>query len=358
MRRFITFCWSAFSKTKAYTQQRLIPKQTIHTKNFNTESKMAEIAGIKHRTIPINGINMHVAEKGDERAPVVLFLHGFPELWYAWRYQILSLSAMGYRAVAPDMRGYGDTDAPPDASSYTYGHIVGDLVGLIDELGAKEVFVVGHNWGAVVAWWLCLFRPDRVKALVNMSVAFSPRNPKMRPLDMLRAVYGEDYYICRFQVPGEIEGEISEAGGAEMLLRKILSYHDPAPLMLPKARPFSDPPPYPNWLSEEEATYYCDKFSKTGFTGGLNYYRALNLNWEITAPWTRAQVNVPVKFIVGDLDLTYNAPGVKDYIHKGGMKKDVPLLEDVVILEGLGHFLQEERPNVITKHIYDFIKKF
>lgn len=319
---------------------------------------MAACDGIRHWTLHVNGINMHVAEKGDEGAPVVLFIHGFPELWYSWRHQILFLSALGYRAVAPDLRGYGDTDAPPDACSYTYVHIVGDLVALIDELGVQEVFVVGHDWGAVIAWWLCLFRPDRVKALVNLSVAFAPRMPNRKPLDMFRAAYGDDYYICRFQVPGEIESEIAEAGGADKLLRKCFSYRYPGPLILPKAQAFKDVPPYPKWLSEEEIAYYRDKFTKSGFTGGLNYYRALNISWELTAPWTGAQVQVPVKFIVGDLDLTYHIPGVKEYIHEGGMKKDVPLLQDVVILEGVAHFLQQEKPDVVNNHIYDFIRRF
>ncbi|KMS98975.1 hypothetical protein BVRB_3g067130 [Beta vulgaris subsp. vulgaris] len=319
---------------------------------------MATSDGIKHRSLHVNGINMHVVEKGDEGSPVVLFIHGFPELWYSWRHQILSLSALGYRAVAPDMRGYGDTEAPSDARKYTYVHIVGDLVALIDELGVDQVFVVGHDWGAVIGWWLCLFRPDRVKAFVSMSVAFSPRNPNMKLLDMLCAAYGPDYYICRFQVPGEIESEIAEAGGADKLLRKIFSFRDPGPLMLPKGKAFTDMASYPNWLSQEESSYYVDKFTKSGFTGGLNYYRALNLNWELTAPWTGAQVEVPVKFVVGDLDLAYHMPGVKEYINQGGMKKDVPLLEEVVILEGVAHFLQQEKPDVVTDHIYDFIRKF
>jgi pimeloyl-ACP methyl ester carboxylesterase len=154
--------------------------------------------GIEHRTIKVNGINMHVAEKG--QGPVILFLHGFPELWYTWRHQIHALASLGYRAVAPDLRGYGDTDAPADPSSYTYLHVVGDLVALLDAIAADQVFVVGHDWGAIIAWYLCLFRPDRVKALVNLSVAFSPRNPQRKPLEALRAVYGDDYYVCRFQV--------------------------------------------------------------------------------------------------------------------------------------------------------------
>lgn len=129
-------------------------------------------------------------------------------------------------------------------------------------------------------------------------------------------------------------------------------------MLLRKGKWFKELLPYPDFLLEEDVAYYRDIFTRTGFTGGFNYYRALNLNWEITAAWTGAQVKVPVKFIVGDLDLSYHMPGVKDYIHKGGMKKDVPLLEEVVILEGVGHFIQEEKPDVITNHIYDFIHKF
>ena len=153
---------------------------------------------IEHTTITANGINMHVASIGT--GPVILFLHGFPELWYSWRHQLLSLSSHGYRCIAPDLRGYGDTDAPPSAASYTVFHIVGDLVGLIDHLGIDQVFLVGHDWGAIIAWNFCLFRPDRIKALVNMSVVWFPRNPTINPVDGLRAVFGDDYYVCRFQV--------------------------------------------------------------------------------------------------------------------------------------------------------------
>ncbi|GAB4843634.1 hypothetical protein Ancab_013599 [Ancistrocladus abbreviatus] len=180
----------------------------------------------------------------------------------------------------------------------------------------------------------------------------------MRPVDVLRAAYGEDYYICRFQVPGEIEAEIAEAGGAEKLLRKFMAYCNPGPLFLPRGEAFKETVPLPVWLPEEEFAYYLDKFNQTGFTGGLNYYRAINLNWEITAPWTGAQVRVPVKFVVGDLDLSYHMPRVKDYIHKGGMKKDVPFLQEVVVLEGVGHFLQQEKPDEISEHIHGFIQKF
>ena len=153
---------------------------------------------IQHRTVSVNGINMHVAEKGE--GPIVLFIHGFPELWYTWRHQILALSSLGYRAVAPDLRGYGDSDSPDSISSYSIMHIIGDLVALVESLGVKQVFVVAHDWGAIIAWSLCSFRADIVKAFVCLSVPFRPRNPMMKPVETFRKVFGDDYYICRFQV--------------------------------------------------------------------------------------------------------------------------------------------------------------
>jgi pimeloyl-ACP methyl ester carboxylesterase len=184
------------------------------------------MAAVRHRQVEANGISMHVAEAGPEgaSAPAVLFVHGFPELWYSWRHQMGYLATRGYRCVAPDLRGYGGTTAPPEPSSYTVFHIVGDLIALLDALRLPQVptldsprrvapifaeitgpwveidvlalrvqvFVVGHDWGAIVSWNLCLLRPDRVRALVNLSVAFMPRRPGVKPVD--------DYYVCRFQV--------------------------------------------------------------------------------------------------------------------------------------------------------------
>jgi pimeloyl-ACP methyl ester carboxylesterase len=156
--------------------------------------------GIEHRTVEVNGIKMHVAEKGNKDGPVVLFLHGFPELWYSWRHQIAALGSLGYHAVAPDLRGYGDTEAPASVSSYTILHLVGDVVALIDSLGVDQVFLVAHDWGALIGWYLCMFRPERIKAYVTLSIPFIPRNPKVKTVDGMRALFGDDYYVCRFQV--------------------------------------------------------------------------------------------------------------------------------------------------------------
>uniref|UniRef100_A0ACD5VCB4 Uncharacterized protein n=1 Tax=Avena sativa TaxID=4498 RepID=A0ACD5VCB4_AVESA len=321
----------------------------------------ADDAVITHRTVELNtGLRMHVAEAGPAGAPAVLLLHGFPELWYTWRHQMRALAAAGYRAVAPDMRGYGGSDpAPGDADQYTALHVVGDLVALVDALEEKQVFVVAHDWGAVVAWNLALFRPDRVKALVALSVTFTPRSPVRKPLDGLRAVYGDEYYICRIQEPGAIEAEFARLG-TEQVLRKFFAYRTPGPLFIPKSGWGSpdDEVPLPSWIMEEDIKYYTTQFDKTGFTGGLNYYRALNKTWELTSAWTGAQIKIPTKFIVGDLDLTYHTPGIQDFINKGGLKKFVPLLEDVVIMKDVGHFINEEKPEEVSAHIISFIKKF
>ncbi|KAL2458319.1 alpha/beta-hydrolase superfamily protein [Forsythia ovata] len=314
---------------------------------------------IVHRNFAVNGINMHVAEIGE--GPAVLFLHGFPELWYSWRHQMLYLSSRGYRAIAPDLRGYGDTDVPSSVTDYTIHHIVGDLVALLDAQSLEKVFLVGHDWGAIIAWSFCLFRPDRIKALVNTSVAFQPRNPSIPPIQLFKAVLGDGFYMCRFQEPGGAEAAFATTETAKVI-STFLSTRSTTSPSIPKGieigAMFKAPLTLPSWLTEEDVNYYASKFDKTGFTGGLNYYRAMDLSWELSAPWTGSQVKVPVKFVVGDMDLAYHFPGVKEYIDNGGFKKDVPYLQEVIVMEGVAHFLNQEKPEELSCHIYDFINKF
>ncbi|XP_058738513.1 uncharacterized protein LOC131610561 [Vicia villosa] len=319
------------------------------------------MAGIEHRTVEVNGIKMHIAEKGKE-GPVVLFLHGFPELWYSWRHQIAALGSLGYRAVAPDLRGYGDTDAPASISSYTAFHMVGDLIALIDLLGAEQVYLVAHDWGATLGWYLCMFRPDRIKAYVCLSIAFPRRNPKIKIMDYRRATFGDDYYMSRFQEPGKMEAEMAEVG-TEYVLKNLLTTRQTGPPILPKGKYGTGfnpntPDTLPSWLTEDDLAYYVSKFEKTGFTGGLNYYRNLNANWELTAPWTGIKIKVPVKFIIGEEDFVYTTPGVKEYLHGGGFKEDVPNLEEVIVQKGVAHFNNQEAAEDISNHILEFIKKF
>ncbi|RZC22150.1 Epoxide hydrolase A isoform A [Glycine soja] len=328
--------------------------------SFIALQREREMEGIEHRTVEVNGIKMHIAEKGE--GPVVLFLHGFPELWHCWHNQIVALGSLGYHAVAPDLRGYGDTDAPPSIDSYTCFHIVADLVALIDSLGAEQVFLVAHDWGAIIGWYLCMFRPDKVKAYVCLSVPFIRRNPNVRTVDGMRAMYGEDYYICRFQKPGEMEAQMAQVG-TEYVLKNILTIRKPGPPIFPKGEfgtglnPNMSDDTLPSWLTDDDLAYYVSKYEKSGFTGPLNYYRNMNLNWELTAPWTGVQIQVAVKYITGELDMVYTSLGMKEYVHSGGFKQDVPNLQ-VVVQKGVAHFNNLEAAEEINNHIYDFINKF
>ncbi|GAA0187280.1 hydrolase [Lithospermum erythrorhizon] len=316
---------------------------------------------IEHRIVSAYGINMHVAEKGTNGNPVILFLRGFPEFWYTWRHQLNTLSALGYRVVAQDLRGY--VEARPLPENYSCHHVVGDLVALIQHelLSSVEkdekVFVVAHDWGAMIGWYLCLFRPDLVKGFVSLSVPFRPRHPSMKPVASMRAFFGEEYYICRFHYY-----RIHYINILKAVIKRILTYRTPGPPCLPEENPFgthdSDELKLPSWFSVEDLKCYASKFQGRGFTGGLNYYISLDF-WELTTPWTGAQIKVPVKSIVGELDMVYTTPGVKEYVHGGGLKKDVPLPEDVIVMEGVGHLINQERVRKYQHmHIHDFIKKF
>ncbi|KAI3728103.1 hypothetical protein L6452_16732 [Arctium lappa] len=320
--------------------------------------------GIDHKTVNANGLKIHIAEKGE--GPLVLFVHGFPELWYSWRHQILHLADHGYRAVAPDLRGYGDTSGAPvnDPTKFTIHHLVGDLIGLLDAITSEgeKVFVVGHDWGAIIAWHLCMFRPDRVKALVNLSVPFIPWNPNGDMAQMLRIAYGEDHYMSRFQEPGEIEAELAKMN-PQTVMKKFFAYRDPEQMYFPKGKGFryspgDSPVALPPWLSEEDLQYYASQLQKTGITGAVNYYRALHLSWELTSAWRGAKVMVPSKFIIGDLDLVYHMPGMKEYIHNGGFQTDVTFLEEVVVMKGVAHFVNQEKPHETNNHILEFLNKF
>uniref|UniRef100_A0A0D9UZ72 AB hydrolase-1 domain-containing protein n=1 Tax=Leersia perrieri TaxID=77586 RepID=A0A0D9UZ72_9ORYZ len=307
----------------------------------------SEMAAVRHRTVEVaSGVRLHVRGVGPggwphgaarARLPGALVLVAPPDgrarlPWVPRR--------------APDLRGYDDSSTPPGRESYTVLHLVGDLVALIADLGRPH---------------LCLLRPDLVTGLVNLSVEYQPRHPRMSVLQAARAACGDDHYVCRFQKPGVAEAEFARLD-LKHLFKMVFGMRRPATLILPQDKTFFDALDSDGtcaaWLSEDDISYYAEKFNKTGFTGGFNYYRCMDLDWELTAPWTGAPINVPTKFIVGSLDLTYNTPGVKDYIHKGGFKANVPNLEDVIVMEGVGHFINQEKPDEVSDHICEFFSKF
>ncbi|XP_023749022.1 uncharacterized protein LOC111897292 [Lactuca sativa] len=316
---------------------------------------MKKMGEITHHRIKTNGIWMHVAEKGE--GPVVLLLHGFPEFWFSWRHQITYLTNHGYRVLVPDLRGYGNSDAPPSPSSYTIFHIVADLIGVLDHFNQQQVFVVGHDWGAHAAWHLGLFRPDRVKGIVALSVVFSARSPDISPIQSLTKSFGDSFYMTQFQESGRAERAFAKYDCLTLMKKFLLINHGDV-LVAPPGMEIIDhlqiPSSLPPWITEDELQVYADKFQETGFTGGLNYYRAIDLNWELQAPWQGAKIRVPSKLIVGDKDIGYES-WKKAYVHGDVMKGLIPGVE-VVIMEG-HHFIQLEKHQEVSDHILSFLNK-
>ena len=313
---------------------------------------------ILHRVVETNGIRMHLAEQGS--GPLVILCHGFPESWYSWRHQLPALAAAGFRAVAPDMRGYGDTDRPDQIDRYTIFHLVGDVVGLMDALGEESAVVVGHDWGAAVAWHTALLRPDRVRGVVGLSVPHLPRGP-LSPLAALRGALGEDFYMVYFQQPGVAEAELERDPHAT-LRRLLYSASGDAPVRVGERvgdAAFGllahtvDPDRLPAWLTESDVDVYAAQFARSGFAGGLNWYRNLDRNWELTAPWQGAPVTPPALFMAGERDLVLAFPGFREVI--AGLPAFVPNLRRSEILPGRGHWIQQERPADVNAALLQFL---
>jgi pimeloyl-ACP methyl ester carboxylesterase len=313
---------------------------------------------VEHLHLDVNGIRMHVAAQGE--GPLVLLCHGWPELWYSYRHQLPALAQAGFRAVAPDMRGYGETDAPADVSAYSLFHLVGDMVALVTALGESSAVVVGHDWGAPVAWACAQMRPDVFRAVAAMSVPHRGRSPR-EPLAMLRQSGYGDYYFLYFQEPGVAEAEFEQDVRTSM--RKILSgLSGDAPAgaerlgRVPAGRGFldghDDPEQLPSWLSERDLDTFVAAFERTGFRGGLSWYRNMSRNWELGAPWQGAKIAQPALFIAGSRDpVNFGRRGVQAMAN---MEVAVPHLHKLII-EGAGHWIQQERPREVNEALLRFL---
>jgi pimeloyl-ACP methyl ester carboxylesterase len=308
------------------------------------------------RTIAGNGIRMRIAEQGS--GPLVLLLHGFPESWYSWRHQIPALAAAGFHAVAVDQRGYGGTDAPPAIESYDILHLVGDAVGVLDALDVRRAVVVGHDWGAPVAWHCALLHPTRFQAVAALSVPYVGRSP-LPPLQMFRAMAGDRFfYILYFQEPGVAERELE--ADVRSTLRRFLyaaSGDVTEPLEFwrkPKNAKFldglPDPKTLPSWLGEADLDYFTGEFRRTGFRGGLNWYRNIDRNWRETPDLAGAKVEQPSLFVAGKRD------GVLAMMPPEAMRDLVPNLRRLLLLPGCGHWTQQERPAEVNTALIEFLK--
>jgi pimeloyl-ACP methyl ester carboxylesterase len=309
-----------------------------------------------HRTVETNGITMHVVEAGD--GPLVVLLHGFPEGWYSWRHQLPALAAAGYHAIAPDQRGYGQTDRPAEVHRYSMFHLVGDVVGLIKAMDEKAAIVVGHDWGASVAWNTALFRPDLVRGIAALSVPLRPRIARP-PLDVYREALGQNFYQLYFQEPGVAERELEK--DVRYTMTAILCGESGEVSRVPDLMVTDTGflggleviDPLPSWLSASDLDHWTVEFSRTGFAGGLNWYRNVNSNWELLAPWSGASVVPPALYVVGDRDDVYQVPGITEFVQ--GLKKSVPNLTRMVVLEGCGHWTQQERPAEVNAALLEFL---
>ncbi|OMC49530.1 epoxide hydrolase [Mycobacterium sp. IS-2888] len=303
-------------------------------------------------------MQLRVVEAGDRGAPTVVLAHGFPELAYSWRHQIPALAEAGYHVLAPDQRGYGGSSAPDAIAAYNIRELTADIVGLLDDVGAERAVWVGHDWGAPVAWHAPLLHPDRVSAVVGLSVPPLPRS-HVAPTKAWRKLFGENFfYILYFQEPGVADAELNADpgrvirrmmgglradGGQDALVRMAT----PGPQGFLDRLP--EPDGLPDWISQDELDHYVDEFSRTGFTGGLNWYRNFDRNWETTPELDGAKISVPCLFIGGSADpvLSFTRADRASQVVSGPYRQ--------VMLEGAGHWLQQERPDEVNAALLDFL---
>ncbi|QQQ75497.1 alpha/beta hydrolase [Saccharothrix sp. 6-C] len=325
-----------------------------------SDQQSAKTDGITHRFVETNGIRMHIAEQGE--GPLVVLLHGFPESWYSWRHQLPALAAAGYHAVAPDLRGYGQTDRPEAVEKYSQLHLVGDVIGLLDALGEEQAVLVAHDFGTSVAWNAALLRPDRVRGVVALSVPYLPRGP-VSALTGLTQALGPGFYMNYLQEPGVAEAELERDPRAALLRFFNWGFGDspradgPTLPVVPEGGDLSDlmpePAELPAWLTEADLEFYTAEYARTGFSGGLNWWRTIDLSWELTAPFQGAPMTPPALYVHGDRDGSVSLPGMDQLI--ANLSYLVPNLKRTVVLPGVGHWTQQERPEEVNAELVKFL---
>jgi pimeloyl-ACP methyl ester carboxylesterase len=311
------------------------------------------------KTTAANGIHMRYADVGS--GPLVLFCHGWPESWYSWRHQLAAVSAAGFRCVAPDMRGYGGTEAPEAADQYTLMHLVGDMAELVKALGETKATIVGHDWGAPVAWHAALWRPDLFPAVCAMSVPYAPPGY----VDILTALAKlgiNDFYLQYFQKPGVPEAELQR--DIKSALRRL--YFTASGDLDDDKKGFgrlpdgtllgntADPSTLPAWLGEADLEYYTQEFARAGFRGGLNWYRNLRRNWELGGPWRGQPIRQPSLFIAGKKDGVLRFPAAQAQLE--AYPKTLPGLRGCHLLDDAGHWVQQEKAAEVNRLLIEFLQ--
>jgi pimeloyl-ACP methyl ester carboxylesterase len=315
------------------------------------------MAQFTHKFVETNGIRMHVAEAGSGY-PVVL-CHGFPELWYSWRHQIRALADAGFRAIAPDQRGYGETTCPQQIEAYTQRNLVADLTGMLDALGIDQGVAVGHDWGGAVAWNAAMMAPERFTHVIGVNTPFFPRAP-LKPTDLMGMMaQGNFHYILYFQEPGVAEAELEKdvrrslrgfyQGASDLV--SALDHKAPPGVWGPAGGGILDrlpDRPQGKFLPDSDFEVFVKAFEKTGFRGGLNWYRCIDRSWEESAG-VEQKVNQPALMITAELD-----PVLRPELCKG-MESFVPNLRKTVLIKGSGHWTQQEKPAEVNAAMLEFL---
>ncbi len=313
---------------------------------------------LDRRSVQTNGIELSSVEAGPGSGPLVVLCHGFPELGYSWRHQVPVLADAGFRVVVPDMRGYGASSHPSAVEGYDLVNLADDMAGLLDALGEERAVFVGHDWGAAAVWTLATVHPERVAAVAALSVPYRARG-KRPPTESLRFLFGDTFfYMLYFQAVGPADEELardprrflasfyySASGDDPAGFSKVVDRHGAALFDV-----LDEPPtPLPAWLSDDDLDRCASAFERTGFTGGLNYYRNMDRTWARTEHVADAHVTQPALFIAGDRDLVLrmSPPQVMD-----GLVDD---LRATVLIPGAGHWVQQERPDETNAALLRFL---
>lgn len=319
------------------------------------------------RSIQTRTLRMHVVEQG--RGPTVLLCHGFAETAHAWRHQVTALWNAGFRAVAPDMRGYGSTESPTPVDEYTVFHVIGDMVALLDALEERHAVIVGSDWGATIAWQAARLRPDRFLGVVALGVPMMEESPRP-PTSYFPESEESMFYVHYFQRPGEAEAEL-DADTTRTMQRLLFGASGdagargagdgtPNPFgMVSRVHglleSLPDPSRLPEWLDAAALDAFVSSYRESGFRGGLNYYRNLDRNWQLLAAFADRQVVVPSAFLVGERDPGLAIPGMREII--SNMPQHVPNLEVSRVVPEAGHWLQQERPVDVSHEVIRLAQK-
>ena len=318
--------------------------------------------GFSLEMIETNGIALRAAVAGE--GPLVVLVHGWPELWYSWRHQIRALASAGYKVVAPDVRGYGGSDKPQAVGEYTMTKITADVVGLIDAMGEEQASLVGHDWGAPIVWNTSVLHPGRVRAVAGLSVPYFQRG-EVPPTVMYKALYPDTFfYQLYFQQEGVPEAELEADVRRSLLSVYYAGSGDASPeaaaafgnkpvesglldgMLLPEA--------LPEWLTEADLEYFVAAYEASGFRGPLNRYRAQDRDWEELPQLSELTVDQPSCFIAGSRDgVRYMVPGVDLFANPGAFCTD---FRGATIVDGEGHWIQQEAPEAVNRALIEFLQ--